>query len=142
MEKTPSPADKAGVLAGYKILVADDEPDTLDYFSAVLEDNGALIVQATDGIEALKLVKEERPDLLVLDLDMPGKDGGEVFEAIRNDPELCETKVCIITGKPELRRLIYERPVPPPENYLTKPVSEKDLVLNVRKVLELAKKKE
>jgi hypothetical protein len=41
-----------------------------------------------------------------------------------------------------LRRLIYERPVPPPENYLTKPVSEKDLVLNVRKVLELAKKKE
>jgi CheY-like chemotaxis protein len=78
--------------------VADDEPDTLEYFSAVLKDNGARIVQATDGIEALKLVEEERPDLLVLDLDMPGKDGGEVFEAIRNDPDLCETKVCIITG--------------------------------------------
>jgi CheY-like chemotaxis protein len=121
--------------------VADDEPDTIDYFSAVLEDNGAQVVQARDGDEALALIRQEKPDLVVLDLDMPGKDGGEVFEAIRKDPELSETKVCIITGKPELRRLIYERPVPPPENYLAKPVSDKDLVLNVRKVLDLAQQK-
>ena len=133
--------NQSSALAGYKILLADDEPDTLEYFSTVLEDNGAQIVQAKDGIEAIELVRKEKPDLVVLDLDMPGKDGGEVFEEMRKDPDLCEIKVCIITGKPELRRLIYERPVPPPENYLTKPVTDKDLLLNVRKVLELAKKK-
>ena len=130
---------KSEVLAKYKILVADDEPDTLDFFSTVLEDNGAQVIRARDGDEAIELIQKEKPDLVVLDLDMPGKDGGEVFEAIRRDPNLSETKVCIITGKPELRRLIYERSVPPPENYLTKPVDEKSLLLNVRKVLELAK---
>ena len=130
---------KSEVLAKYKILVADDEPDTLDFFSTVLEDNGAQVIRARDGDEAIELIQKETPDLVVLDLDMPGKDGGEVFEMIRRDPNLSETKVCIITGKPELRRLIYERSVPPPENYLTKPVDEKSLLLNVRKVLELAK---
>jgi len=130
---------KSEVLAKYKILVADDEPDTLDFFSTVLEDNGAQVIRAADGDEAIRLIQKETPDLVVLDLDMPGKDGGEVFEAIRRDPNLSETKVCIITGKPELRRLIYERSVPPPENYLTKPVDDKSLLLNVRKVLELAK---
>ena len=129
---------EAPALAGYKILIADDEPDTLDFFSTVLTDNGAEVIQARDGEEALALVRKEKPDLLALDLAMPGKDGGEVFEELRNDPEIADTKVCIITGRPELRRLIYERPVPPPENYLTKPVSDKDLLLNVRKVLELA----
>jgi Fe-S oxidoreductase len=132
---------EAPALAGYKILLADDEPDTLDFFGTVLRDNGAEVVTATDGNEALELIRKERPDLVALDLDMPGKDGGEVFEALRKDPELGEIKVCIITGKPELRRLIYERSVPPPEGYLTKPVSDTDLVFNIRKILELAGEK-
>jgi hypothetical protein len=46
--------------------------------------------------------------------------------------------VCIITGRPELRRLIYDRPVVPPEGYLNKPVSDEELVRNVRKILELS----
>jgi len=124
-------------LKGYKILLVDDEPDILAFFTTVLEDNGAEVVQAKDGEEAIELIRQEKPDLVTLDLSMPGKDGGEVFEAIRKDPELQGSKVCIITGRPELRRLIYERPVPPPEGYLDKPVDEKTLLLNVRKILEL-----
>ena len=46
-------------------------------------------------------------------------------------------KVCIITGKPVLRRLIYERPVPPPEGYVDKPVSEDALLRNIKRILEL-----
>ena len=125
-------------LAGYRILLADDEPDTLEYFSMVLEDSGAEIIRANDGIEALELAQREKPDLVVLDLDMPGKNGGEVFEAIRKDPALRKTKVCIITARPELRKLIYKRPVPPPESYLNKPISDKVLLLNVKRILELA----
>ncbi len=131
------PAEVAA-FEGYKILLAEDEEDTLAFFTTVLEDNGAHVIQASDGDEALELIRKEKPDLVTLDLSMPGKDGGEVFEALRKDPELSQTKVCIITGKPELRRLIYDRPVPPPEGYLTKPVSEDELVLNLRKILELA----
>ena len=127
----------AASLAGYKILVADDEPDMRTFISAVLEDNGAKVIQASDGIETLHLLKLERPDLLTLDLSMPGKDGGEVFEGIRSDPELARIRVCIITGKPELRRLIYDRHVPPPEGYLDKPVNEETLLRNVRKILAI-----
>ena len=128
-------------LEGYKILVVDDEPDVLTYLTAILEDDGATVVQAIDGGQALDLAREEKPDLITLDLSMPGLDGGQVFEVLRKDPELSTVPVCIITGKPELRRLIYDRPVPPPEGYLDKPVSQQVLLLNIRKILELGHRK-
>jgi Fe-S oxidoreductase/CheY-like chemotaxis protein len=125
-------------LKGYKILVVDDEPDILTFLTAVLEDNGATVVQAGDGDQALDLARREKPDLITLDISLPGRDGGQVFEALRKDPELSTVPVCIITGKPELRRLIYDRPVLPPEGYLDKPVSEEVLLTNTRRILELA----
>ena len=57
---------------------------------------------------------------------------------LREDPELEDLKICVITGRPELRRLIYDRSVRRPEGYLDKPVDEANLMLNVRKILELA----
>jgi Fe-S oxidoreductase/CheY-like chemotaxis protein len=124
-------------LQGYKILVVDDEPDILLFLSTVLEDQGATVIRAADGEQALALAVRERPDLVTLDLSMPGKNGGYVFEEIRNHPEIAATKVCIITGKPELRRLIYERPVAPPEGYLDKPIDEESLLSHVRMILAL-----
>ncbi|MDI6754382.1 MAG: response regulator [Thermodesulfobacteriota bacterium] len=124
-------------LKGYKILVVDDEPDILTFIATVLEDQGATVIQAIDGEEALELAFKEKPDLMTLDLSMPGRNGGYVFEAIRNNLELSALKICIITGKPELRRLIYDRPVRPPEGYLDKPINEETLLVNVRKVLEV-----
>jgi len=137
--KVEEPA-KTPVLDGYKILLADDEPDIRAFFATVLEDNGAKVIRARDGDEALELLRKEKPDLLTLDLSMPGKDGGQVFEALRKDPELEGTRVLIITGKPELRKLIYDGPAPSPDGYLDKPVDEEALLLNVRKILELAHK--
>ena len=119
------------------MLVVDDEPDIRMFFSSVLEDNGAEVLTASDGEEALKLIKLEKPDLITLDINMPNKDGGWVFEKLRNDPEIHDTRVCIVTGRPELRRLIYDRPVPPPEGYLDKPVDEKTLITNVKKILKI-----
>ena len=69
---------------------------------------------------------------------MPGKSGIEVFELLRRTEETSQIPVCIITGKPEMRQLLYDRPVPPPEGYLDKPVDEESILLNVRKVLKLA----
>jgi CheY-like chemotaxis protein len=125
-------------LAGHKILVVDDEPDILVFFTSVLEDNGATVLEAPDGDTALELAEKEKPDLITLDLNMPGKDGGKVFEALRKNPDLAQIPVCIITGRPELRSLIYDRPVPAPEGYLDKPVDDATLLRNVRKILKLA----
>ena len=124
-------------LTGLRILVVDDEPDTLAFIVAVLEDSGAEVIEACDGNEALDLARREKPDLVTLDISMPGKDGGQVFEEMRSDPALRDIPVCIISGQPELRRLIYQRTVPPPDGYLDKPIDEKSLLLNVRKVLSL-----
>jgi Fe-S oxidoreductase/ActR/RegA family two-component response regulator len=124
-------------LQGYKILVVDDEPDILTYISTVLEDQGATVAQALDAEQAMELAFKEKPDLITLDLSMPGKNGGYVFEEIRKNPELSGSRVCIITGKPELRRLIYDRPVRPPEGYLDKPINEETLLTNIRKILEV-----
>jgi Fe-S oxidoreductase/CheY-like chemotaxis protein len=127
----------AAVLAGRRILVVDDEPDVRTFLTAVFEDNGATVFTAANGDEGLALARKERPDLITLDLSMPGMDGGKVYEAIRKAPELAMIPVCIVTGKPELRKLIYERDVPKPEGYLDKPIGEETLMTNVRKILEV-----
>jgi len=128
---------EAALLDGYRILVTDDEPDFLTFISTVLEDNGATVLTASNGDEALKLAKAEKPDLITLDIQMPGKSGIEVFEILRNTPETAAIAVCIITGKPEMRKLIYDRPVPPPEGYIDKPVDEESILFNIRKTLKL-----
>jgi Fe-S oxidoreductase/CheY-like chemotaxis protein len=125
-------------LTGKVLLVADDEPDQVDYLSTVFEDNGAKVLQAKNGDEALELARKEKPDLLTLDLGMPGRDVGEVYETLRSDPDTADLKICIITGRPELRRLIYDRSVSKPDGYLDKPVDEERLVFNIRKIFEVA----
>lgn len=134
-------ADKTGdreQLKGYTILVVDDEPDARTMISSILEDHGATIIEAEDGDQALAMAKSDKPDLITLDLSMPGKSGIDVFVILRDDDELMEIPICIITGKPEMRKLIYERPADrPPEGYMDKPVTEKALLRNIRKILEL-----
>jgi Fe-S oxidoreductase len=126
-----------GVLAGHRILVVDDEADTVAYLTAMLEDEGATVIQARDGDTAIEMARREKPDLMTLDLHMPGKSGVDVYVAMRNDPTLRDLPVCVVTGQPEMRKLIYERPVPPPEGYVDKPVTAEALLLNVRKVFEV-----
>ncbi len=87
------------------------------------------------------VARREKPDLITLDITMPGKDGGEVFEELRKDPALQDIPVCIISAHPDLRRLIYQRNVRPPDGYLDKPIDEKGLLLNVRKTLALARRR-
>jgi Fe-S oxidoreductase len=127
-------------LAGRTIIVADDEPDQVEFLATVFEDNGATVLRASNGDEALTMARREKPDLLTLDLAMPGRDVGEVFELLRKDADTNGLNICIITGRPELRKVIYDRSVRPPEGYLDKPVSEDTLLRGVRKILELAHK--
>ena len=141
-EKVLIPVEEIPELAeleftGRKILIADDEPDFVTYISAILEDNGAEVIKAYDGEQALELARLEKPDLITLDISMPGKSGVEVFDDIKKDKELREIPICIITGKPELRKLIYEHPDSHPEGYIDKPITEEGLILNLRKIFEV-----
>ena len=128
-------------LQGYKILVVDDEEDVRTFLLAVFADAGAQICEAADGDEAIEVARQERPDLITLDLSMPVKDGVETFCDLRTMPETADIAVCIVTGHPEFREVIYNRPVARPEGYLDKPVDEDKLVATVRRILGLKQRK-
>jgi Fe-S oxidoreductase/CheY-like chemotaxis protein len=128
-------------LAGRKILVVDDEEDVRTFLTTVFEDAGAEVITATDGDEAVAMASEHQPDLISLDLSMPGKDGVEAFVELRKTEETREIPVCVVTGHPEFRQVIYDRPVTPPEGYLGKPVDEDKLVAYAHHIIERREEK-
>jgi len=128
-------------LQGRKILVVDDEEDARTFISTVLEDAGAEIIEAADGDQALAMAAKEKPDLITLDISMPGKDGVEVFGELRKGAATAGIPVCVVTGHPEFREVIYQRAVPPPDGYLNKPVQEDKLVKDLRRIFDLKERK-
>ena len=81
---------------GYKILIADDEAEIRSLLKLYLENDGYSVVEAEDGIKALEMVTNEKPDLCVLDIMMPGMDGYQVLRKIREDNNI---PVIILSAK-------------------------------------------
>jgi len=119
------------------ILVVDDDPDALDFFVTVLEDNGYATITARDGNEALERMGEGLPDLVTLDITMPEKSGVGVYRKLREDDQYKGIPVIIITGvSDDFKQFIStRRQVPPPEGYLSKPIEPEDLLEKVRVLL-------
>jgi CheY-like chemotaxis protein len=128
-------------LSGYRILVVDDEEDVRIFLLALFADAGAQICEAEDGYEAVEKAVSERPDLITLDLSMPGHDGVEAFRDLRRNPETASIPVCIVTGHPEFRELLYSNSERPPEGYMNKPIDAKELVTTVRRILGLLQRR-
>jgi DNA-binding response OmpR family regulator len=81
-----------------KVLVVDDDRDTRDLLQAALEQRGFTVVLTSSGKRALTLARQERPDLILLDLKLPGLDGYEVLQRLKGVPETSDIPVVIITG--------------------------------------------
>jgi two-component system alkaline phosphatase synthesis response regulator PhoP len=119
------------------ILVIDDEPDTVVYFTSLLEDNGYVTVTAENGEQGLLKVGESPPDLITLDISMPETSGVRFYRELRDKEEWKSIPVIMITGVSEdFKSFISSRKqVPPPDGYLAKPVKEEDLLSLVKKLL-------
>jgi DNA-binding response OmpR family regulator len=83
----------------YRLLVADDEPDILELVALNFAVDGFEVLTATDGIEAEDLARLEHPDVIILDIMMPGRDGLEVLASLKSDPGIRETPVVMLTAK-------------------------------------------
>ena len=114
---------------GKKILIADDEPDILEILEYNLTAEGFTVVKAKDGAEALDIARKERPDLIILDVMMPRKNGMEVCQLLRSQPEFSSTLIIILTALSDESSHIKGLETGA-DDYVSKPISPK--VLNSR----------
>lgn len=124
-----------------KVLIVDDEPEAIDFASAVLEENGYIPISAEDGIEGMEKVKAERPGLILLDIMMPGKGGIAMYRDLRKDEQTKDIPVIIITGVARGQRfeesMMRKDPdIPLPDGYIEKPMKPEGLLDLVKKLLE------
>jgi phosphate regulon transcriptional regulator PhoB len=120
-----------------KILIVDDEKDIVDLISYNLEKEGFAALRAYDGESALKLVDAKRPDLVILDLMLPGMRGLEVCKFIRKSPENETLPIIMLTAKGEQVDKILGLEMGA-DDYLTKPFNVRELIARIHAVLRRA----
>ena len=118
------------------VLIADDEPSMRLLVHATIESDDYKVVEAVDGAEAWRMIKEQKPSLVLLDVQMPGRTGLEVLALLKGDPELAGTRVILLTSKAQ-ETDIEKGLIAGADFYLTKPFSPLDLLTRVEEALEL-----
>lgn len=117
-----------------KILIVDDEPNILISLEFLMKREGFEVFTAADGEEALERMAGHRPDMVLLDVMMPRKNGYEVCQIIRATPEWQDTKVIMISAKGRDTEMAKGLAMGA-NAYVTKPFSTKDLVAKVKEML-------
>jgi DNA-binding response OmpR family regulator len=123
------PADETAPL----VLVADDEKDILELVALRLEQDGNRVVKAGDGETALRLAKELRPDVAVIDVMMPGRDGFSIAEELRDDDGTLRVPVILLTAKIQEKDVLQGWEAGAVE-YMKKPFNTEDLCLRVEAI--------
>ena len=116
------------------ILIADDEPNILLSLEFLMKREGHQVLLARDGNEALDAIRRERPDLVLLDVMMPGRSGFDVCQAVRADEALAGVKIVLLTAKGRDTDIAKGMALGATE-YMTKPFSTKELAARVRALL-------
>ena len=126
-----------------KVLVVDDDPDVRLFSVTVLEENGYLPLEAEDGESGLKMIKAEKPDLVILDVLMPRQSGVRLYRELKTSKDLKDVKIIILSG---IARKTFMRSqkaltefggaqIPEPEISLEKQVEPDELADVIKKVL-------
>ncbi len=139
-----------------KILIVDDDPDNVSFINLLVEDNGYDAISANDGQEGLDLAKKEKPDLITLDLIMPGQSGIKMFQELKKDPDLCNIPVIIVSGASEVtgvdfKNFMFKQPLGDqkkvvetagmstfsgPNAFVEKPIDPDELIKKIKEVLK------
>ena len=126
-----------------KVLVVDDDPDVRLFSVTVLEENGYTPLEAEDGEIGLKMIKAEKPDLVILDVLMPRQSGVRLYRELKTSKALKDVKVIILSGIAKKTFLRSQKAltefggeeIPEPGIYLEKPVEPDELAEVNKKVL-------
>lgn len=121
-------------MAKEKILIVDDEEHIIELLKFNLLNSGYEILTANNGIDAVKIAKAEKPNLLLLDLMLPGIDGFDVCKEIKRNNEMKSTSIIMLTAKGEELDKILGLELGA-DDYITKPFSVRELLARVKAVL-------
>ncbi|MDH7487395.1 MAG: response regulator transcription factor [Anaerolineae bacterium] len=120
-----------------RILVVDDDKEIVRLVRAYLEQAGYKVFVAYEGEMALSLIRSERPDLVVLDLMLPGRDGWDITRIVRNDATLADIPIIMLTARVEDTDRILGLELGA-DDYITKPFNPREVVARTRAVLRRA----
>lgn len=112
-----------------KALVVDDEADVRAYLGALLEDSGFEVSMAEDGLQGIEVARNEKPDIITLDISMPDQSGVRTYRQLKTDDALKHIPVIIITGFSDKMRTYLKKLAgfPFPEGFMNKPIDPEEL---------------
>lgn len=119
------------------VAIVEDDENTRDVFRTILEHNGLRVIEAADGREALDLIRRDIPDVILLDLGLPGVDGKAVARQLKADPATASVPIIVVTAAAEddTRRWALHLGC---DDFLEKPVELRTLTAAVERCLEKA----
>lgn len=117
-----------------KILIVDDEPNIVVPLEFLMEQNNFEVKVAESGEQALEAIEDFKPDLILLDIMLPGMDGYEVCQKVRQNPQLQQTKIIFLSAMARTIDIAKGMGLSA-DSYITKPFSISDVVDNVKKLL-------
>jgi DNA-binding response OmpR family regulator len=118
-----------------RILCVEDEEEMIDLIRLILARRGFEVKGASGGMEGLRMVREELPDLVLLDLMMPDLDGWEVYQQMKADEKTRNIPVIVVTAKAQNIDRVLAMHIAKVDDYITKPFSPQELLSSVEKVL-------
>jgi two-component system response regulator VicR len=118
------------------ILCVEDEPEMIDLIRLILGRRGFEVKGAAGGREGLKMIRQEMPDLVLLDLMMPDMDGWEVYQQMKADDKTKSIPVIVVTAKAQSIDRVLGLHIAKVDDYIAKPFSPQDLMNSVEKVLK------
>ncbi|HAF08318.1 MAG: response regulator [bacterium] len=119
-----------------KILIIDDDEDIISLIRIILENENYTVIGALSGDEGIKYALKEKPDLILLDIMMPGTDGWEVMKMLHTDEKTRKIPVAMLTCKTDVRDKLtglQEGAI----DYITKPFSPEELITRVNKIFKI-----
>jgi DNA-binding response OmpR family regulator len=117
------------------VLIADDDPEILTLLSIRLSKRGYSVLEAADGLQTLQVARGRHPDLVLLDVMMPGKNGWEVARELRGDPSLADIGIVMLTAIGEKVNEMTS-PLYGADDYIDKPFNFDDLEKKIARVIE------
>ena len=120
---------------GIKIVCVEDEPEMIDLIRLILGRKGFEVIGAHGGLEAMEVIADSQPAVVLLDLMMPDMDGWEVYQQIRADDKYKQTPVIVVTAKAQSIDKVLGLHIAKVDDYISKPFSPQELIDSIEQVL-------